>query len=192
MGDREQEVLSLHSNNKNQMVTQGGGYSNTMKQNNNLSYCYSCGYDVDYNRWKCHPSNRKRAYLTNFSREEAHTIAGASMKVKHKTLPDGSGDGKWWILAQQLRKSNWVMDQQDTWKHLQQQQQWHGWWLGSMVSITDKIYKRNIKPNYVNLLYFAQQNTCNRFSLISTDKDDDDNYKTTIMNNQTPTTTETA
>ena len=39
-------------------------------------------------------------------RDKAHKIAGASMKAQHKTLTDGSGAGKGWILAQKLRKSN--------------------------------------------------------------------------------------
>ena len=43
------------------------------------------------------------------------------MKAQHKTLPDGTGAGNRWILAQQLRKSNWVMDQNEQWK---QQPQW--------------------------------------------------------------------
>ena len=73
-----------------------------------------------------------------------HTISGASTKTKHKTLPDGSGAGKGWILAQKLCKANWVMNQHDTWKQQQQQQQWRGQQLGATVSITDKTDKQNI------------------------------------------------
>ena len=100
----------------------GGVYSNTMKLNNNLYFCYSCRYYVNHNGWQCHPNNRKRKQIPNVSQEEEYTIAGASMKAQHKTLPDGSGDRKGWILAQQPRKENWVMDQNDTWKQQQQQQ----------------------------------------------------------------------
>ena len=48
--------------------------------------------------------------------KEAHTVTGASMKGQHKTLPDGTGAGNRWILAQQFRKANWVMDQNEQWK----------------------------------------------------------------------------
>ena len=107
------------------------------------------------------------------------------MKAQQKTLPDGSGAGKGWILAQQLRKPNWVMDQQDTWKHHQKQKQWCGRRLGAMRSKTDKIDKQNLELTYINLLY-------NRFALLATDEDDDDYEKTTIINNQTPKTIDTA
>ena len=43
------------------------------------------------------------------------------MKAQHKTLPDGMGAGHGWILAGQLRKANWVMEQNKQWK---QQHQW--------------------------------------------------------------------
>ena len=43
------------------------------------------------------------------------------MKAQHKTLPDGTGAGHGWILEGQLRKANWVMDQNEQWK---QQHQW--------------------------------------------------------------------
>ena len=99
----------------------GESYYNTMKLNNNLSYCYSYRYYVNHSGWQCLTNNRKRTHIANVSREESHTIAGASMKAQHKTLTDGSGTGKGWILAQQLRKSNWVTDQQDNWKQKQQQ-----------------------------------------------------------------------
>ena len=43
------------------------------------------------------------------------------MKAQHKTLPDGMGAGHGWIMSGQLRKTNWVMDQNEQWKH---QHQW--------------------------------------------------------------------
>ena len=54
-------------------------------------------------------------------RNEAHTVAGALMKAQHKKLPDGTGAGHGWILAGQLLKANWVMDQNEQWK---KQHQW--------------------------------------------------------------------
>ena len=65
-------------------------------------------------------------HIHNFSQDELHTIEVALMKAQHKTLPDGLGAGKGWILAQQPRKANWVIDQQNTWKQYQQNQQWCG------------------------------------------------------------------
>ena len=53
---------------------------------------------------------------------EAHTAAGASMKAQHNTLQNVMEAGKGWILAQQLRKANWVMNQNEQWK---EHQQWH-------------------------------------------------------------------
>jgi len=42
------------------------------------------------------------------------------MKAQHKTLPDGTGAGQGWVLAQSVTKAQWTMQQQQ----LYQQQQW--------------------------------------------------------------------
>ena len=60
------------------------------------------------------PIPEKRTHIPNVGRDEAHTIAGASIKAQHKNLLDVSGVGNRCILAQQLRKAKWVMYQQDT------------------------------------------------------------------------------
>ena len=104
----------------------GGSYSNTMKMNKNFSYCYSCGYDVDHTGWQCHANTRKQTHINNAGRDKAHKIAGASMQLQHKNLTYGSGSGKGWILAQKLRNTNWVMNQQYIWKQHHQQQKWRG------------------------------------------------------------------
>jgi hypothetical protein len=52
-------------------------------------------------------------HIPTVRREDAHTIWGASMKAQHKTLPDGTGAGMGWILAQNLRKANFVMDRRE-------------------------------------------------------------------------------
>ena len=152
-----------------------------MKLKNSLSYCYSFGYDVDHNGCQCHPNTRKRTHIPNVSRDESHTISRASMKAQHKTLPDSSREGKGCILAQQLSKANWVMEQQYNWKQQQQQQQYRGWRLGAAVSRSAKIDKQNIEPNTANLLYPTTHNTNNRFAILAT-TDDDDN-KITIIDN---------
>ena len=69
-------------------------YSNTMKMHNNLSYYYSFVYDVDHTGWQYYPITIKRTHIPNLCKDEAQTIAVASMKVQHKNLPDGSGVGK--------------------------------------------------------------------------------------------------
>ena len=79
-------------------------HSNTSKMKNNLLYCYSCSYDVNYKGWKFHLTNRKRTHLPNVSKYEAHTVAGASIKAQHTNLPNGLGAGKGWIIAKQLQK----------------------------------------------------------------------------------------
>ena len=89
-------------------------HSNRHKVNLNLLYCYSCGYDVDHVGWQC--QYKKHTHIPNVPRDEAHTVAGASMKAQHKTLYDGTGSGHGWILTGQLRKANWVMDQNKQWK----------------------------------------------------------------------------
>ena len=85
-------------------VTPYGSNYNTMKMHNNLSYYYSCRYDVDHTGWQCQTNTRKRTHITNVGKDETHTKAGASMKVQHNTPTDGSGSGKGWILTQKLRK----------------------------------------------------------------------------------------
>ena len=163
-----------------------------MKQNNNLMYYYSCGCDVDHNRWKYQPNNRNRTHIPNVSLDEEHTIAVASMKSQHNTLPDILVAGKVWILAQQLLKLNQLMEQQDTWRNQHQQQQCRGWRLGATGLRTDKIDKHNLEPTSVDSLYPTQQNNCNIFVLLTTDEDYDGDNKTTIINNQTPKTMEAA
>jgi hypothetical protein len=96
-------------------------YSNAIKQNMNLCYCFSCGYDVDHPGFQC--PNPRSNHIPTVKREDAHTIWGASMKAQHKTLPDGTGAGMGWILAQNLRKANFVMDKrQENYEHWRRQQ----------------------------------------------------------------------
>ena len=114
-------------NRNNQWHQDGGGqrgatrqpHFNTRKVNLNLLYCYSCGYDVNHAGWQFQYKNT--THIPNVPRDEAHTVAGASTKAQHKTLPDGTGAGHGWILAGQLRKAHWVMDQNEQRKH---QHQW--------------------------------------------------------------------
>jgi hypothetical protein len=96
-----------------QPIGRGNGvpYSNAVKQHMNLCYCFSCGYDVDHMGFQC-PTPRND-HIPTVKREDAHTIWGASMKAQHKTLPDGTGAGMGWILAQNLRKANFVMDKRE-------------------------------------------------------------------------------
>ena len=75
---------------------------------------------MDHDGYHC--LNQKLGHIPNVPRNEAHTVYRASMKAQHRTLPDGSGAGKGWHLAQNLRKANFVMDQRENWKRQQQQQ----------------------------------------------------------------------
>jgi hypothetical protein len=100
----------------------GVPYSNAVKQHMNLCYCFSCGYDVDHQGFQC-PAPRSD-HIPTVKREDAHTIWGASMKAQHKTLPDGTGAGMGWILAQNLRKANFVMDKRQ--ENAQQWRRQHG------------------------------------------------------------------
>jgi hypothetical protein len=63
-------------------------------------------------------------HIPTVKRADAHTIWGASMKAQHKTLPDGTGAGMGWILAQNLRKANFVIDKRE--ENAQQWWRQHG------------------------------------------------------------------
>lgn len=100
-------------------------YSNKLKTHQNLLYCYSCGYNVDHDGWNC--SCPKAHHIPNVHRDQAHEYDRASMKAQHKTLPDGTGVGKGWILAQNLSKANYVMDLQRQWRQQRQPDQQPAW-----------------------------------------------------------------
>ena len=54
--------------------------------------------------------------------EDEHTRYGACMKAQHKTLPDGTGEGIVWILAQNLYEATFFMDNhQEKYQHQRQQ-----------------------------------------------------------------------
>ena len=96
----------------------GAPFGNTVKKFLNLDYCWSHGYDVDHPGHLC-PA-KKFGHRDDVTRDNAHEYMGASMKGQHKTLPDGTGAGKGWILEQNLGKARWVNDQQQQWLANQQ------------------------------------------------------------------------
>ena len=104
----------------------GGGtagrnaYSNTTKRFLNLWYCFSCGCDVDHDGFNC-PA-KKPNHIDNVRRDDAHKVMGACMKAAHKTMPDGTGAQPGWILAKQLSKPLWFIQQQEQYKSQQNQQ----------------------------------------------------------------------
>ena len=64
--------------------------------------------------------------MTNIPSDKSHMYAnqGSSMVLQHKSLPDGTGSGMGWILANKISKSKFVMQhQEDFLKQHQQQQQ---------------------------------------------------------------------
>lgn len=89
-------------------------FSNTLKTYLNLWYCFSCGYDVDHNGYNC--PNPKLNHIPNVHCDHVHTIEGTCMKAVNKTLPDGTGAGKGWILTQAMKKHQHAMPQsQNPW-----------------------------------------------------------------------------
>ena len=98
-------------------------YSNTAKQHLNLLYCYSCGYDVDHDGYNCPPSSQKLHHLPHVKRDDAHLYRDACMKAQHKTLPDGSGAGRGWIMMQNMEKGRFVLAKREAWKQQQGGQQ---------------------------------------------------------------------
>ncbi len=87
-----------------------GAYSNMRKRWNNLFYCTTCGYDVDHEGRYC--PDPKPTHNPNVKRDEAHLVPNASMAGQHKMLPDGTGQGKGWILAQAANKGFYTMARQ--------------------------------------------------------------------------------
>ena len=83
------------------------GALNPRKRWNNLYYCYTCGYDVDHPGSRC--PNPKYGHQPHASRKTAHTIPGACMKAQHKALPDGTGQGEGWLMAQATNKGFYTM-----------------------------------------------------------------------------------
>ena len=57
-------------------------YSNSLKQNVNLLYCFLCGYDVDHDGYNCPPNCQKQVHLPHVKRDDAHMYEGACMKVR--------------------------------------------------------------------------------------------------------------
>eukprot|EP00804_Cyclotella_cryptica_P030999 CCRYP_013582-RA/>CCRYP_013582-RA protein AED:0.56 eAED:0.40 QI:0/-1/0/1/-1/1/1/0/562 len=119
-----------NNNNKN------APFSNTQKRHMNLFYCFTCGYDVDHEGHQC-PVGVPGHHMPQVKRNEAHLYAnqGACMKGQHKTLPDGTGAGQGWILAQSVTKAQWTMQQQrqpypqghhNSWQRGQPQNSWAG------------------------------------------------------------------
>mmetsp|Transcript_19518 Transcript_19518/g.29625 ORF Transcript_19518/g.29625 Transcript_19518/m.29625 type:complete len:225 (+) Transcript_19518:265-939(+) len=97
-----------------------GAYSNTTKRFLNLWYYFSCGCDVNHNGFHC-PA-KKPNHINYVRREDVHKVMGACMKAAHKTLPGGTGAQPGWILAKQLSKRLWFIQQQEQYKSQQNQQ----------------------------------------------------------------------
>jgi hypothetical protein len=97
------------------------------KTHNNLLYCYTCGYDVDHDGFACH-IGIAGCHIPNVKRDKAHMCPGASMKAQHKMLPDGTGQGKGWLLAPSITKAQFTMNKQQEHHHNQQRPptQWSG------------------------------------------------------------------
>ena len=100
--------------------------THTMKINifHNLHYFFACGYDVD-NPGNICPVADPAYHMTNISRDKAHMYAnqGAIMLAQQKSLPDGIGYGMGWILDNSIRKAKFVMQRQQEFARLHQQQQ---------------------------------------------------------------------
>ena len=83
-------------------------FGNNIKEHLNMMYCFTCGYDVDRVGFQCQCA--KAGHIPNMTRNQAHAVWRAFMKGHHKTLPDGTGAGMGWILANNLQKSNYTID----------------------------------------------------------------------------------
>ena len=74
--------------------------------------------------------------MPGVKREEAHLYAdrGACMKGQHKTLPDGTGAGHGWVLAQSVTKAQWTMQNQQAPNQQQWQSNNNNWQRGGQRS----------------------------------------------------------
>jgi len=96
-------------------------HTNGWKTFQNLMYCFSCGYDVDHDGFNCPLECRKEGHIPNVPRDQAHMVQYACMKAQHKTLPDGTGAGKGWILAGPISKAQFTMNRMGGGRGQQQQ-----------------------------------------------------------------------
>jgi hypothetical protein len=101
-----------------------GMYSNKLKKHNNLYYCYSCGYNVDHPGSHC--PNTKPHQDPHAKRDNAHLLPNASMVAQHKTMPDGTGAGLGWNIAQLVDKAQCTMRDMQNYRQQQQRQQQQG------------------------------------------------------------------
>ena len=98
----QQQITTIHSTNKKQQLQQQTApYSNIIKTFDNLMYCYSCRYDVNYDGWNC-PWDWKPHHMPHVTRDMANTVPCVSIHAEHKTLANDSGEGKAWLMKQQL------------------------------------------------------------------------------------------
>ena len=90
-------------------------FGNKIKEHHNLMYCLLV--DTTWITWGSNANARRQGTPPNVTRNQAHTVWRACMKGQHKTLPDGTGAGMGWILANNLQKANYVIDKnQQTYK----------------------------------------------------------------------------
>ena len=124
-------------------------------------YCFTCGYDVDQAGFQC--QSAKAGHILNLTRNQAHIVWCACRKGHHKTLPDGTGAGMGWILANNLQKATYVIDknQQDykTWKAQQRTLQGGAVYEKSQAktkqtcSAHNKLYPITNNSNYFALIF---------------------------------------
>ena len=81
-------------------------YSNAIKQHVNLLYCFSCGYDIDHDGYRCPTLRQNKIHLPNFKHDEAHMYEGPCMRAQHKMLPGGTGAGQGWIMTKKWRRAD--------------------------------------------------------------------------------------
>ena len=97
---REQKVQLHHDSNKKLRVPQGVVTLISLKYTINSHIATHAAMMSTTSDGSATPNTRNRTHIPNVSQDEAHNIAGVSMKSQHKTLPDSFGERNGWILAQ--------------------------------------------------------------------------------------------
>ena len=98
-------------------------HTNNINRFQNLHYCFMCVYDVDHTGNACSVAN-STYHMPDIQHDEENMYAnqGASMVAHHKSLTDGTGAGIGCILANSISKAHFLMQRQQEFVKLHQQQ----------------------------------------------------------------------
>ena len=88
-------------------------HTNKIKRFQNLHYCFTCEYDFNNPGTAC-PVTNTTYHTPKIPHDKAHIHANQveSMVAQQKSLPDETGAGVGWILADSISKAQFMMQRQ--------------------------------------------------------------------------------